>query len=188
MWLYIPNVGKPIRITSLQSVTGGVFNNADIMRLDYAWNTTWDRSRSRTSYLLSSRPRPTRWPMTSSRCGWTRKPPAGQDRGLRGHRHVDQDPVLQGHQGLWRRHHGPAPIETDSPLYKGYKSVMLYSGSRSATLPMRSSPRALCRGWRSCASERRRGQRATGVAGLAEPAVALDWRIGPRGRIQLRCR
>ena len=36
MWLYIPNVGKPMRITSLQSVTGGVFNNADIMRLDYA--------------------------------------------------------------------------------------------------------------------------------------------------------
>ena len=35
MWLYIPNVGKPIRITSLQSVVGGVFNNADIMRLDY---------------------------------------------------------------------------------------------------------------------------------------------------------
>ena len=35
MWLYIPNVGKPIRITSLQSVIGGVFNNADIMRLDY---------------------------------------------------------------------------------------------------------------------------------------------------------
>ena len=36
MWLYIPNVGKPIRITSLQSVIGGVFNNADIMRLDYS--------------------------------------------------------------------------------------------------------------------------------------------------------
>ena len=36
MWLYIPNVGKPIRITSLQSVTGGIFNNADIMRLDYS--------------------------------------------------------------------------------------------------------------------------------------------------------
>jgi outer membrane lipoprotein-sorting protein len=36
MWLYIPNVGKPVRITSLQSVIGGVFNNADILRLDYA--------------------------------------------------------------------------------------------------------------------------------------------------------
>ena len=33
MWLYIPNVGKPVRITSLQSVTGGIFNNADIMRV-----------------------------------------------------------------------------------------------------------------------------------------------------------
>ncbi|HOQ72339.1 MAG TPA: outer membrane lipoprotein-sorting protein, partial [Smithellaceae bacterium] len=36
MWLHIPNVGKPIRITSLQSVVGGVFNNADILQLDYA--------------------------------------------------------------------------------------------------------------------------------------------------------
>ena len=36
MWLYIPNVGKPIRITSLQSVIGGVFNNSDILQLDYA--------------------------------------------------------------------------------------------------------------------------------------------------------
>jgi len=36
MWLYIPNVGKPLRITSLQSVTGGVFNNSDIMRVDYS--------------------------------------------------------------------------------------------------------------------------------------------------------
>ncbi|HSR35696.1 MAG TPA: outer membrane lipoprotein-sorting protein, partial [Desulfurivibrionaceae bacterium] len=36
MWLYIPNVGKPLRITSLQSVVGGVFNNADILRLDYS--------------------------------------------------------------------------------------------------------------------------------------------------------
>jgi len=31
MWLYIPSANKPIRITSLQSVVGGVFNNADIM-------------------------------------------------------------------------------------------------------------------------------------------------------------
>jgi hypothetical protein len=36
MWLFIPNIGKPVRITSLQSVVGGVFNNADILRLDYA--------------------------------------------------------------------------------------------------------------------------------------------------------
>ncbi|MGQ9860372.1 MAG: outer membrane lipoprotein-sorting protein, partial [Thermodesulfobacteriota bacterium] len=36
MWLYIPNVAKPVRITSLQSVVGGVFNNSDILQLDYS--------------------------------------------------------------------------------------------------------------------------------------------------------
>jgi outer membrane lipoprotein-sorting protein len=36
MWLYIPNVGKPLRITSLQSVVGGIFNNSDILRLDFS--------------------------------------------------------------------------------------------------------------------------------------------------------
>jgi len=36
MWLYVPSAGKPIRITSLQSVIGGVFNNADILSLDYS--------------------------------------------------------------------------------------------------------------------------------------------------------
>ena len=53
MWLYIPNVGKPVRITSLQSVTGGVFNNADILRVDYTeeYDVT-EATESGDSYLL----------------------------------------------------------------------------------------------------------------------------------------
>jgi len=53
MWLYIPNVGKPIRITSLQSVTGGVFNNADIMQVDYSaeYNVV-KLEKNETGYLL----------------------------------------------------------------------------------------------------------------------------------------
>ena len=35
MWLYMRDVARPIRITSLQSVTGSIFNNADILRIDY---------------------------------------------------------------------------------------------------------------------------------------------------------
>jgi len=35
-WLYIPSVRKPIRLTNVQSVVGGVFNNADIMGIDYS--------------------------------------------------------------------------------------------------------------------------------------------------------
>lgn len=36
LWLYIPSVGRPIRQTSLQSVTGGIFDNADILALDFS--------------------------------------------------------------------------------------------------------------------------------------------------------
>ena len=39
-----------------------------------------------------------------------------------------KDPLLQGHKGLWRGGiTRPAVIETDSPLYKGYKSVMIFA-------------------------------------------------------------
>lgn len=33
---HIPDVGRPIRITSLQSVVVGVFSNTDILRLDFS--------------------------------------------------------------------------------------------------------------------------------------------------------
>ena len=53
MWLYIPNVGKPVRITSLQSVVGGVFNNADIMRLDYhAEYDVQNMAEEKTEFIL----------------------------------------------------------------------------------------------------------------------------------------
>ena len=52
MWLYIPNVGRPIRITSMQSVVGGVFNNADIMRLDFSTEYDVVKSEDKNEYLL----------------------------------------------------------------------------------------------------------------------------------------
>ena len=36
IWLYIPSAGRPIRIAGLQSITGGVFNNSDLLRLDFS--------------------------------------------------------------------------------------------------------------------------------------------------------
>jgi hypothetical protein len=69
MWFYIPNVGKPIRITSLQSVVGGVFNNADILQLDYATEYT---SRGANTCCIS-RPGPSPSPTTGSGSGRTRR-------------------------------------------------------------------------------------------------------------------
>ncbi len=52
MWLYIPNVGRPIRITSMQSVVGGVFNNADIMRLDFSTEYSVVKQEEKDTHLL----------------------------------------------------------------------------------------------------------------------------------------
>ena len=52
MWLYIPNVGRPLRITSMQSVVGGVFNNADIMRLDFSTEYSVVKTEDKENFLL----------------------------------------------------------------------------------------------------------------------------------------
>lgn len=54
MWLYIPGLEKPMRIASLQSVTGGVFNNADIMSLEYSEEYSVESSQSTNdSFILN---------------------------------------------------------------------------------------------------------------------------------------
>jgi len=129
MWLYIPDVGKPMRITSLQSVTGGVFNNADILRIDYAAEYDVESAEELgDQYLLNL------------------KAKTGEVAYDRLKMRVDKKTVLptiiecyaasglliktlrfkdiKDFGGGIKR---PATLETDSPLYKNYKSVMLYS-------------------------------------------------------------
>ena len=129
MWLYIPNVGKPIRITSLQSVVGGVFNNSDILRLDYsaeyeAENVTEEGEqylldlKAKTSAIAYDRlkmwvDKKTLLP-TTIEC-FTAS-------GMLIKTLYYKEPKDFG-DGLKR----PSVLETDSPLYKGYKSVMIYA-------------------------------------------------------------
>ena len=129
MWLFIPSVGKPLRITSLQSVVGGVFNNSDILRLDYAaeYNVAGLKETTDT-YVLDCK----------AKSGWV-----AYDR-LK--MTVDKKAVVplsiecyaasgmliktlfykktkDFGDGIVR----PSMLETDSPLHKGYKSVMLFA-------------------------------------------------------------
>lgn len=137
MWLYIPNVGKPVRITSLQSVTGGVFNNADILRVDYSeeYDVTSAKEEG-DSYRLDLKAK-------SGNVAYDRLALT-----------VDKKTVLptrieayaasgmlvktlhfkdiKDFGGGIRR---PATVETDSPLYKGYKSVMLYAAVKKRDVP-----------------------------------------------------
>ena len=130
MWLYIPNVGKPMRITSLQSVTGGVFNNADIMRLDYAVEyDVKSVDEQADHYLLDLKAKTGDVAYDKLKMKVDKKlilPTeieafASSGMLMKTLRFKD----IKDFGGGIKR---PATIETDSPLYKDYKSVMLYSG------------------------------------------------------------
>lgn len=137
MWLYIPNVGRPIRITSLQSVVGGVFNNADIMRLDYhveyRVNKTEDLGeaylldlKAKTGYVaydrLKMRVDKNAMVPTKIEC-YAASGLLIKTLYFKEIKTFDGDIVR------------PAVIETDSPLYKGYKSIMIFAKMKKRDLP-----------------------------------------------------
>ena len=128
MWLYLPEVGKPIRITSMQSVVGGVFNNSDIMQLDfsaeYDIKTQKEENGEIVLYLKA------------------KNEFFAYDRLVM---HVDKktttptkiicytstDMLIKTLYYKEIKDFGggivrPSVIETDSPLYKGYKSIMVF--------------------------------------------------------------
>ena len=137
MWLYIPNVGRPIRITSLQSAVGGIFNNSDIMRLDYSeeYNASILEQndeeyildlKAKTDYVaydrLKMRVKKKSTIVTKVEC-YTASGTLIKT--------LEFKEVKDFGNGIVR----PAVIETTSPLYKGYRSVMIYSRIKLREFP-----------------------------------------------------
>jgi hypothetical protein len=52
MWLYLPEVGKPIRITSMQSVVGGVFKTAILCSLIFQRSMTSKVKKMKAPFLF----------------------------------------------------------------------------------------------------------------------------------------
>ncbi len=129
MWLYIPNVGKPIRITSLQSVVGGVFNNSDILRLDYG--SEYDAVgivQEGDAYLLDLKAKTNFIAYDSLKMRVDVKalvPTTIECFAASGMliKTLYYKNTKDFGDGLVR----PSVLETDSPLYKGYKSMMIYA-------------------------------------------------------------
>ncbi|RPJ84298.1 MAG: outer membrane lipoprotein-sorting protein [Acidobacteria bacterium] len=137
MWLYVPNAGKPVRITSLQSVVGGVFNNADILQLDYA--SEYDVTRvaeSGAEYLLSlkAKARNVAYDQLKIRADKRTLLPTTIEAFTATSMLIKtlhfREPKDFG-KGIVR----PSLIETDSPLYKGHTSTMMFAGMKARKLP-----------------------------------------------------
>ena len=128
MWLYIPNVGRPLRITSMQSVVGGVFNNADIMRLDFSTEYSVVKEEDTGDFLLLELK--------------AKNDTVSYDKLLMQVDKKSLSPIQiecytstkmliktlyykkpkDFGDGIVR----PSVVETNSPMYKGYKSIMIY--------------------------------------------------------------
>jgi len=128
MWLYIPNVGKPIRIASMQSVVGGVFNNSDIMRLDFsAEYTVTGQKENSSEYILTLKAKNDtvaydKLIMTADKKSLTpKKVVCYASTGMLIKTLTYKD-IKKFAPGIVR----PAVVETVSPFYKGYKSIMVY--------------------------------------------------------------
>jgi len=137
MWLYMPDVGRPIRITSLQSVTGSVFNNADILRIDYSSEYNVEATEDqKDAFLLSLKAktgdvaydRLKMWVDKQALLPVTIECYAASGLLIKTLRFRN----IKDFGGGIKR---PATLETDSPLHKGYKSVMQWSGLKKAKLP-----------------------------------------------------
>lgn len=129
MWLYIPNVGKPIRITSLQSVVGGVFNNADILQLDYAAEYDVEKVEEKGGeYLLylKAKTKTVAYDRLKIWAAKGKKLPTKIECLTEANMLIKTiyfKEVKDFGGGIVR----PSVIETDSPLYKNYKSVMIFA-------------------------------------------------------------
>lgn len=137
MWLYIPNVGKPIRITSMQSVVGGIFNNADIMRLDYS--VEYDATileQSPSEYILDLKAKIQTVAYDKLKM-WVDKKNTMVTKvecyAASGTliKILEFKEIKNFGDGIMR----PAVIETSSPLYKGYRSLMIYSRMKLRKFP-----------------------------------------------------
>lgn len=129
MWLYIPAVGKPLRITSLQSVVGGVFNNSDILRLDYGAEYTAAKvTVAEDHYELELKAKNTTVAYDRLKMMVDKKnmlPSAIECYASSGMliKTLHYSKIKDFGGGVVR----PSVLETDSPLYKGYKSVMIFA-------------------------------------------------------------
>ena len=129
MWLYIPNVGKPLRITSLQSVVGGVFNNSDILRLDYSTEYNVENVEDKADQYVLTLKAKTKTVAYDKLIMFVDKkalvPLTIEAYAATGLliKSLHYKNMKDFGDGIKR----PSVLETDSPLYKGYKSVMLYS-------------------------------------------------------------
>ena len=128
MWLYLPEVGKPIRITSMQSVVGGVFNNSDIMQLDFSAEYDIKAQKEDNGEIVLDLKAKSESVAYDKLVMYVDKKTTTPTKIIC---YTSTDMLIKTLYYKEIKDFGggivrPSVIETDSPLYKGYKSIMVF--------------------------------------------------------------
>ncbi|MDQ7032400.1 MAG: outer membrane lipoprotein-sorting protein [Desulfonauticus sp.] len=126
MWLYIPGIAKPLRIASMQSVTGGVFNNSDIMRVDFSVEYTVVSQKKEENYLILDLKAKNDSVAYEKLIMKVKNDLPVQIQCYAGGiliKTITYSKIKDFGNGIVR----PAIMETTSPLQKGYKSVIVFA-------------------------------------------------------------
>lgn len=128
MWLYLPDVGKPIRITSMQSVVGGVFNNSDIMQLDFSAEYDIVSQKEENGEIVLDLKAKTESVAYDKLIMHIDKKSTTPTKIIC---YTSTNMLIKTLYYKEMKDFGggivrPSVIETDSPLYKGYKSIMVF--------------------------------------------------------------
>jgi outer membrane lipoprotein-sorting protein len=137
MWMFIPSVGRPLRITSMQSVVGGIFNNSDLMRLEfsveYDAKSVEDAGKEHVLTLKAKTPAVTydqlkMWVDKKALLPTKIEAFASSGMLIKTLRYKN---IKDFGGGIVR----PSVLQTDSPLHVGYKSVMLFDRIKRRDFP-----------------------------------------------------
>jgi len=136
MWLKIPDVEQAIRVSSMHSVVGGIFNNWDLTLSDFSTGYAVDSLTTEGStYLVALRAK-NRWAIYDKLKLWVdkqdlllRKIEAISGTGLLIKTLTFRD-VKDFGDGIVR----PSVMETESPLWPGVKAIMLFGEIRRREL------------------------------------------------------
>lgn len=136
MWLKIPDVEQAVRVSSMHSIVGGIFNNWDLMLSDLSADYVVLNTREEGDLYALTLKGKSRWAIYDRLLLWAGKGDL-LPRKIEAYTSSDLlvktltfNQIKEFGDGI--RH--PATMETESPLWPGVKAVMLFAEIRKREL------------------------------------------------------
>lgn len=132
MWLRLPDVLQPLRVSSMQSVVGGIFNNWDLMRSSFSSDYQVEASKEEPETYVLSLKAQSKWAIYDKLKLWVDKQRLLPQRldALTASDLLIKTLTFKSTKDFGDGIIRPSIVETESPLQPGVKAVMVFGEIR----------------------------------------------------------